>query len=79
MATKKADTAKMQKACDEFNAKCKVGGMVTVKLDDGTTLNTVTVSEAQIMGGHTAVIWLLGVSGCYALERVTPIEAGNGE
>lgn len=79
MATsKKADQAKMQKACDEFNAKCKVGGHVTVALDDGRTINTTTVSEAQIMGGHTAVVWLLGVSGCYALERVTPIEAGNG-
>lgn len=74
MATiKKAELAKMQKACDEFNAKCPVGGHVTVELDDGRTINTTTVSTAQIMGGHTAVIWLLGVSGCYALERVTPL------
>ncbi|HAR44668.1 MAG TPA: hypothetical protein DCS05_00440 [Nitrospiraceae bacterium] len=64
--------AKMQKQCDVFNAACPVGGAVTVKLDGvDEPMVTTTRSEAQILSGHSAVIWLVGVSGCYLLDRVT--------
>ena len=33
-----------------------------------------TRSEATILGGHTAVIWLDGKSGCVALEACVPVE-----
>ncbi len=29
-------------------------------------------SDAQVLSGHSAVIWLENVSGCYLLDRVTP-------
>ena len=67
-------TAKLQAACDKFNAAHQVGAAVSVKLDAGEVRETVTNSEAQVMGGHTAVIWLDGVSGCYDLERVTAVK-----
>ena len=63
--------AQLQAACDKFNAAHQVGASVSVKLDSGEVRETVTNSEAQVMGGHSAVIWLDGVSGCYDLERVT--------
>ncbi|WP_249936288.1 hypothetical protein [Janthinobacterium lividum] len=51
----------------------QVGAAVSVELDGGDVRETVTVSEAQVLSGHTAVIWLDGISGCYALERVTAL------
>ena len=58
-------TAKLQAACDKFNAAHQVGAAVSVKLDGGEVRETVTNSEAQVMGGHSAVIWLDGIRGCY--------------
>ncbi|AYM76947.1 hypothetical protein D9M09_14925 [Janthinobacterium agaricidamnosum] len=68
-------TAKLQAACEKFNAAHQVGAAVSVELDSGEIRETVTVSEAQVLSGHTAVIWLDGVSGCYDLERVTALKA----
>ena len=65
-------TAKLQAACDKFNAMHQVGAAVSVELDSGEVRETVTTSEAQVLSGHTAVIWLAGINGCYLLERVTP-------
>jgi hypothetical protein len=59
-----------QKLCDAWNAKHPVGTQVTVKLDSGETKETTTTTEAQLLSGHTAVIWLEDVSGCYCLDFV---------
>jgi hypothetical protein len=64
--------AQLQVACDKFNAAHPVGTAVKVQLDGGELRETVTTSEAQVLSGHSAVIWLKGISGCYLLERVTP-------
>ncbi|KAB8066231.1 hypothetical protein [Janthinobacterium violaceinigrum] len=66
-------TAQLQAACDKFNAAHQVGAAVSVELDSGKVRKTITVSEAQVLSGHTAVIWLDGISGCYDLERVTAL------
>ena len=66
--------AQLQADCDKSNAAHQVGASVSVKLDSGEVRETVTNSEAQVMGGHSAVIWLDGVSGCYDLERVTAVK-----
>jgi hypothetical protein len=70
-------TAKLQAACDKFNAAHQVGAAVSVELDGGEVRETITVSEAQVLSGHTAVIWLDGISGCYDLERVTSLPAAS--
>jgi hypothetical protein len=44
-----------------------------VLLDGGEVRETVTTSEAQVLSGHSAVIWLAGISGYYLLDRVTPL------
>jgi hypothetical protein len=67
--------AQLQVACDKFNAAHPVGAAVTVDLDGGEKRETVTTSEAQVLSGHSAVIWLKGISGCYLLDRVTPLAA----
>jgi alpha-ketoglutarate-dependent taurine dioxygenase len=70
MSRRPQSAAQLQAACDKFNATHQVGAAVTVQLDGGEIRETVTTSEAQVLSGHSAVIWLKGVSGCYLLNRV---------
>lgn len=71
---KTAQILKLQ--CDRFNAAHPVGCKVSVLLDSGEQLETTTRSEAQVLSGHSAVIWLDGIMGCYLLNRVTPMVNG---
>lgn len=70
---------KQVKLVDDWNKNHPVVGIdVIVKKDDETEQNTKTRSAAWMLGatgtypGHTAVILLEGISGCYTLERVRP-------
>jgi hypothetical protein len=58
---------------EDWNSKYKSGQRVLVRLDDKSTIETNTSSVAVLLGGHTPVIYLEGISGCYALDRVTAI------
>lgn len=51
----------------------KAGQSVVVKKDDGKLYLMKTTSEPWKLGGHTWVVMLDKISGCYALDRVTPI------
>jgi hypothetical protein len=63
--------AKLQAQCDKFNAENPIGTEVLVRKDDGSKVLTITTSIAQVLSGHTPVIWLKGISGCYLLDRVS--------
>ena len=63
-------TKVMQSKIDIFNEKHPVGSPVTVVKDLGEKLETKVKYPAEILSGHTAVVWLCGVSGCYELDRV---------
>jgi hypothetical protein len=65
--------AKLQKQCDVWNAANPVGTAVILTRDSGCKQQTKTRSEAQVLSGHSAVIWLDDVSGCYSLNNVTPV------
>lgn len=69
--------AEMQRHVDLFNGACPIGGKVTVRLDNGDVMKTTTRSTACIFSGHTPVVFLEGISGCYLLDRVTPITEGR--
>lgn len=69
---KNKEDTKQQKLVDDWNHKYNIGQKVVVTMDDGTKFQTVTRSEAALLGGHTAVIWLEGIPGCYLLDRVVP-------
>jgi len=60
------------RAVHAWNKKHAEGTKVIVTLDSGEEKPTTTASEAWLLGGHTAVVMLDGVSGCYALNRVRP-------
>ena len=68
--------AQLQKQCDRFNTLYRVGQRVSVRLDSGERRITVTRSAAEVLSGHSAVIWLEGIDGSYMLDRVTPITGG---
>jgi hypothetical protein len=55
---------------ENWNLKHPVGSAVRVRLDSGEIRETTTTAPAQMLSGHTAVIWLEGISGCYLLARV---------
>lgn len=68
----KTYTKAMQAQVDAWNGEHKIGTPVTVVKDNGTELDTTTRSEAWMLSGHTPVIQVDGLSGCYLLDRVTP-------
>lgn len=63
--------ATLQREVDEFNALVKIGEPVEYVSVKGDTnwqrFNTRT--EAQILSGHTAVVWLEGKSGCVCIDH----------
>jgi hypothetical protein len=64
--------AKLQmKLVHDWNQKNKEGCAVNVRLDNGAVRKTITMGEAFMLAGHTAVVMLQGISGCYALTRCT--------
>ena len=60
----------MQSLVDVFNEKNPVGAPVTVIKDFGEQFKTKVLHPAEILSGHTPVVWLEGISGCYCLDRV---------
>lgn len=59
-----------QTKVDVFNKLNPVGSRVTLIGDFGDRTDTEVKHAADLMGGHTAVVWLKGVVGSYALDRV---------
>ncbi len=59
-------------AVADWNAKYPPGTECTVEMDNGEIRFTRTRSEAQMLSGHTATVFLEGISGCYLLSRVRP-------
>lgn len=71
---KRRTTNRMQEwLVAKWNELYPVGTPVHVRTDSRGTIETVTRSAAELLSGHTAVVWLKGFAGCYSLERVTAI------
>lgn len=62
---------KVQAQIDRFNSEHPVGSLVMVRLDSGELRAFTVRHEATALGGHTAVGWFDGITGAYALDRVT--------
>lgn len=62
----------MQSKIEVFNQKHPVGSPVIVIKDLGEKMKTRVKFPAEILNGHTPVVWLEGISGCYLLNRVIP-------
>ena len=64
-----------QKSVDAWNAKHAIGTAVQVRKDLGDIAEGVTTTAAYVLSGHSAVIFVSGIRGCYLLDRVTPAPA----
>lgn len=53
-----------------WNGAHEPGIDVIVTDDFGEDCFTKTRSYAELLGGHTPVVWLVGIRGCYDLTRV---------
>lgn len=65
----KPNTKQQQKIVNNWNAKHRPGTAVILRRDNGQEQQTTTRSEAELLSGHTAVVWLDGISSCYSLDR----------
>ncbi|WP_042697010.1 hypothetical protein [Azospirillum sp. B506] len=74
---KRPTLSQMNRTVERFNRDVPIGSAVKVRKDSGEVVQTVTASEAYVLSGHTPVIFLRGISGCYALDRVTPASIGG--
>jgi hypothetical protein len=73
---KKPNLKKLQKECDDFNAKYPVGTQVLLKKDFiDVPVKTKVRHEAYILSGHSAVAFFEGISGCYLISCVRGIAA----
>jgi hypothetical protein len=68
----KAEVKRQAALVEAWNGQHAPGVAVTVTLDNRQPFETRTRSRAELLSGHTAVVWLEGKSGCYLLERCTP-------
>lgn len=62
--------SQLQAMVDHWNKTVPIGTPVQVANDFGKVSDTKTKSEAWLLGGHTPVVLLEGISGGYSLERV---------
>jgi hypothetical protein len=67
-------TVSQAKLAAKWNDRFPVGTVVRywTSTRDGVGKVGKTRSEAEVMGGHTAVVWIEGCSGCVALTHVQP-------
>lgn len=66
----------LQAQCNAWNRANPSGTLVSYESikGQGETGRYRTNGEAEVLSGHSAVIWLLGKSGCVALDHCTPVQ-----
>jgi hypothetical protein len=75
MLNHKTRTRRAQRQVDEWNEKYPVGTPVEfwTGAREGQGKQSRTRSQAEVLSGHTAVVWIEGVRGCVALSHVRPL------
>lgn len=62
-----------EKQVADWNARVRVGAEVDYRdYPDGKAVRYTTRTEAQVLSGHTAVVWLNGKAGCVCIDACTP-------
>ena len=71
-APKRMSPAAMQRAVDKFNANYSIGDVILVHPIAGEpeTVERTIISPADILSGHTPVVYVSGGGGCWALSHV---------
>ena len=69
----------MESKVRAFNRRNPVGKTVTVIKDLGEEIETRVKYPAEVLSGHTPVVWLDGISGAYLLDRVISYPASAAD
>ncbi|HGO6128480.1 TPA: hypothetical protein ACK3RK_007065 [Burkholderia cepacia] len=71
----KKTSIRLERAVTDWNRQHGVGAFVKYHriIGEGEGVATKTRSEAWVLSGHTAVVMVEGVSGCVALDAITPL------
>jgi hypothetical protein len=75
--TRRPSEKEQQQLVNDWNDRYPVGTEVAYwNLPDEkfTPRFSKTRTQAELLGGHTAVVWLDGVSGCWRLTHISPAE-----
>lgn len=73
-------TVKVKKIVRRFNQRYPVGTRIrywTGLKNYGPGAETTTRTPAEILGGHTPVVWVDGHAACIALTHVEPIDQSS--
>lgn len=74
--TQQMDSETAEQIVEEWNRQHAVGAPVKawpgVVGDENNELHTTTRTEAQLLGGHTPVVWVEDHPSCIALTHVQP-------
>ncbi|MEE9354759.1 MAG: hypothetical protein V3U75_04140 [Methylococcaceae bacterium] len=65
----------LESKCEIFNKEHPVKSAVFYIDDLGEPIATTIKHPAEVLGNHTAVVWLEGVRGAYALNRIVSVGA----
>lgn len=63
--------ADLKRQVDHWNVQHAPGTKVIVRKVDGSLVSTKTMGEAYVLSGHSAVVHLENISGCYLLKHVS--------
>jgi len=76
-APKRKTPEQLQAQCDAWNARHPEGTQIAFEniRGQGATHKGKTTSEAQVMGGHSAVIWFDGKAGAVSLDHIMVLDA----
>ncbi|MGK4660997.1 hypothetical protein, partial [Pseudomonas aeruginosa] len=71
MANTRKTPVQLQAQCDAWNKLHGIGTLIAYEdiRGEGETHRGKSTTEAQVLGGHSAVIWLEGKSGCVSLDH----------
>lgn len=71
MAGIRKTPAQLQAQCDAWNKLHGIGRLIAYEeiRGGGESHRGRSTTEAQVLGGHSAVIWLAGKSGCVSLSH----------
>lgn len=64
-----------EKQAADWNARVKVGDEIDYReYPEAEPQRYTTRTEAQVLSGHTAVVWLNGKAGCVCIEACTALQ-----
>jgi hypothetical protein len=74
MRSRRQETLRAQALADAWNARVAIGQEVDYReIAEAAPRRFRTSTAAEVLSGHTAVVWLAGKSGCVCVTHCVPV------